>query len=1019
MATHDIKLKKYVAGVGWEDAYPETTVTQIIAAGTPSITTYLRGDGTWSTIDEGGASVTVSSTPPASSSQGDLWFEDTTGSLYIYYDDGVSAQWIEISSAEFMGVAQDFIDHIANISNPHQVTATQVGAYTTSETDTAIANAIAAIIDTSPETLNTLNELAAAINDDPLFFQTIQNSINGKADLNHTHTVADVIGLQGALDGKEPANANIQTHISDTTIHFTQANISITESQISDLQNYLTDYTVTQADVTAHQAALSITESQISDLGSYEPANANIQTHIGTTTGNPHNVTKSDVGLGNVTNEAQIPLTQKGTALGVAELDANGLVLSSQLPSFVDDVLEYANLAGFPATGESGKIYIAQDTNLTYRWSGSAYTEISASLALGETSATAYRGDRGKTAYDHSQVTTGNPHSVTAADVGAEPAFTKNTGFNKDFGSTAGTVVEGDDARLSDSRTPTAHTHAISDVTDLQTALDVKVTKYTLTGRNKRYRLFSVSNNQSTQKILHAKIVSSNNYSANTRRDLTFMFYAYATGHSVDSYYLGEYNQYPVYFELYEDTNLGLLNGYIVMSNYTDTATLIIEHLNAITLELTEVANPIGDLDYSSVASEKAIYHEGNFTPATVATSGDYDDLTNKPSIPDGNDYVAKAGDTMTGDLNVKGDGSGRARILLVSTANQPNDLLFGANNVEHWSITSRDAGDPFLGLYNTVGAPGWAWQISNSTNVMNFTATPTVNSTAVSLVGHTHSDYLAKAGDTMTGVLTLNREIRHYDASGVRYMNTDPRWSGDTGRLHIWATTGAGAEYGAAGINLYDGDSYHSIDAIGNRIQINEFSSAKATLGTRTNTTAYGGNEGGLTINSVAELRSPSTGAAPALTFHYEGLATRHLIMESDGDINFVSPSSENSGVAIVKVNGNTVWHAGNLNKSLTYTLLGSINLTTGTDTLNISPSNGLNSVVVIEAEVFSQGAPATWTGPLGEIGNSSTYTSSISTDTTRITNYQRNTAGTQIIFTGTTTNNVYRARVYELKVD
>ena len=93
----------------------------------------------------------------------------------------------------------------------------------------------------------------------------------------------------------------------------------------------------------------------------------------------------------------------KGAKNGVASLDENGLVPSSQLPSYVDDVLEYDKLASFPKTGESGKIYVAQDSNKTYRWSGTAYVEISASLALGETSSTAYRGDYGKIAYDHSQ----------------------------------------------------------------------------------------------------------------------------------------------------------------------------------------------------------------------------------------------------------------------------------------------------------------------------------------------------------------------------------------------------------------------------------------------------------------------------------------------------------------------------------------------------------------------------------------------------------------------------------------
>jgi hypothetical protein len=70
----------------------------------------------------------------------------------------------------------------------------------------------------------------------------------------------------------------------------------------------------------------------------------------------------------------------KGQANGYASLDGSGLVPSSQLPSYVDDVLEYANSTSFPSTGQStGKIYVAIDTGKTWRWSGSAYIEISAS----------------------------------------------------------------------------------------------------------------------------------------------------------------------------------------------------------------------------------------------------------------------------------------------------------------------------------------------------------------------------------------------------------------------------------------------------------------------------------------------------------------------------------------------------------------------------------------------------------------------------------------------------------------
>lgn len=100
-----------------------------------------------------------------------------------------------------------------------------------------------------------------------------------------------------------------------------------------------------------------------------------------------------------------IATSAKGTANGVAELDSSGKVPSSQLPSYVDDVLEYDSLSAFPSTGETGKIYVAKDTSKSYRWTGSAYSQIKGDLALGETSSTAYRGDRGKAAYDHSQST--------------------------------------------------------------------------------------------------------------------------------------------------------------------------------------------------------------------------------------------------------------------------------------------------------------------------------------------------------------------------------------------------------------------------------------------------------------------------------------------------------------------------------------------------------------------------------------------------------------------------------------
>ena len=97
-----------------------------------------------------------------------------------------------------------------------------------------------------------------------------------------------------------------------------------------------------------------------------------------------------------ITNSLNAFISTKGQPGGLAELDSTGKVPAAQLPSYVDDVLEYSTKAQFPQTGETGKIYVSKDTNLTYRWTGTQYLEISQSLALGETSSTAYPGDKGK-----------------------------------------------------------------------------------------------------------------------------------------------------------------------------------------------------------------------------------------------------------------------------------------------------------------------------------------------------------------------------------------------------------------------------------------------------------------------------------------------------------------------------------------------------------------------------------------------------------------------------------------------
>ncbi|NDD83814.1 hypothetical protein EBZ38_05950 [bacterium] len=115
--------------------------------------------------------------------------------------------------------------------------------------------------------------------------------------------------------------------------------------------------------------------------------------------------------------DARISL-QKGVANGIVPLDGNALIPSQYLPSYVDDVIEYANLAAFPATGSNGVIYVALDTNKTYRWSGSIYIEISPSevtSVFGRSGAvTAQSGD-----YSASQITNTPSGSISATTVQA------------------------------------------------------------------------------------------------------------------------------------------------------------------------------------------------------------------------------------------------------------------------------------------------------------------------------------------------------------------------------------------------------------------------------------------------------------------------------------------------------------------------------------------------------------------------------------------------------------------------
>lgn len=130
--------------------------------------------------------------------------------------------------------------------------------------------------------------------------------------------------------------------------------------------------------------------------------------------------------------KARILSSEKGVANGVATLDGTGKIPSAQLPSYIDDVVEYANLAAFPGTGSSGILYIALDSSKQYRWAGSTYQ----------------------------QITSGAVDSVA----GKTGVITLDTND-----------INGLSTALS-GKAASTHSHVIGDITGLQTALDAKAT---------------------------------------------------------------------------------------------------------------------------------------------------------------------------------------------------------------------------------------------------------------------------------------------------------------------------------------------------------------------------------------------------------------------------------------------------------------------------------------------------------------------------------------------------------------
>ena len=312
----------------------------------------------------------------------------------------------------------DLSAHLKDFDNPHKVTKDQVGLGKVDNTadlekpvSVATQEAINAVQSNLDKTNISLeNHIADKKNPHEVTKEQVGlGNVDNTSDLDKpvSHYQQDALDelerrLQGSIDG---SGSDLSAHISD----FNNPH-KVTKDQVG-LGNVDNTADKDKPISDATQKALDSIKTETNTI---------IETHIADKN-NPHEVTKEQIGLGEVTNDAQVKRSEMGVAGGVATLDPEGKVPSSQLPSFVDDVIEVDSYDNLPTTGEAGKIYVTKDTNLTYRWSGSRYIEISASLALGETSSTAYPGDKGKETTD--KVNThvadlNNPHQVTKEQVG-------------------------------------------------------------------------------------------------------------------------------------------------------------------------------------------------------------------------------------------------------------------------------------------------------------------------------------------------------------------------------------------------------------------------------------------------------------------------------------------------------------------------------------------------------------------------------------------------------------------------
>lgn len=249
-------------------------------------------------------------------------------------------------------------------------------AYTKTETDSRIQ----AIVGAAPAALDTLAELATQLAADESAASALTTVVSSKADVSYVDSA-----IAGVTAGSV-ANAATATTLATGRSISSTGDVTWSVPSFDGSANVTAVATLANSGVTAGSyakvtvnakglitAGSALSAADIPALDWSKIATGKPATLAGYGIGDAYTKTEIDTAL-----TAKIASTSLGVANGVATLGSDGKVPAVQLPSYVDDVVEYAATGNFPATGETGKIYVATGTGKIYRWSGTVYVEISA-----------------------------------------------------------------------------------------------------------------------------------------------------------------------------------------------------------------------------------------------------------------------------------------------------------------------------------------------------------------------------------------------------------------------------------------------------------------------------------------------------------------------------------------------------------------------------------------------------------------------------------------------------------------